>query len=158
MQAREDTDDFRIALRAQHSIIRVEILICTAGANIPVQHFRFQIDRNLAAGILQQRDQIIGGMAKGEAAFDAEAVNDALARMSEESARIEGLFETRADDPKSEARALIWEDFSGFTEKADDLTKVTAGLSGTIQSADDLGPLLKQVGKSCSTCHSDYRE
>tara|TARA_R110002124_G_scaffold100168_3_gene246740 strand:+ start:2040 stop:2477 length:438 start_codon:yes stop_codon:yes gene_type:complete len=107
---------------------------------------------------LSEDMKIIGGMAKGEAAFDAEAVNDALARMSEESARIEGLFETRADDPKSEARALIWEDFSGFTEKADDLTKVTAGLSGTIQSADDLGPLLKQVGKSCSTCHSDYRE
>ena len=100
----------------------------------------------------------IGMMAKGEAAFDAAAVNAALAKMSEEASHIPSLFETEADDPKSEALPAIWNNFDDFTAKAHSLKEITASLSGTVDDPADLGPVMREVGKTCSACHGSYRE
>ncbi|MGR3322912.1 MAG: c-type cytochrome [Pseudooceanicola sp.] len=107
---------------------------------------------------LARQLKIIGGMAKGETAFDAKAINAALEKMNEEASLIPALFEPEATDPKSEALPVIWEEFDAFTAQAEDLERVTGKLAGTIETSADLRPALKQVGQACGVCHSDYRE
>mgnify|MGYP001627772066 CR=1 FL=1 len=100
----------------------------------------------------------IGMMAKGQSVFNAKEVNQALSMMSQEAAKIPALFETKADDPKSEARAVIWENYSDFSKKADSLEEITASLAGTVKDRADLGAVMQQVGKTCSACHGAYRK
>lgn len=102
--------------------------------------------------------KIIGSMAKGETAFDAEAAQSAAAEIARRAARMPARFEAEESDPKSEALPSIWEDFSDFTGKAAALEEVALGLSASIQSADDLGPALGALGGACKACHSQYRQ
>ncbi len=99
----------------------------------------------------------IGDMAKGGRSFDAVSVENALARLSEEAARVPGLFETKVTDPKSEARAVIWEDFGTFAGMAEDLRLVSSGLSGSVATDADLPEALQTIGEACKACHADYR-
>ena len=114
--------------------------------------------RMMGMSDLSERMKLIGSMAKGEAPFDAAAVNAALAGMSEDASAMPALFEPQATDPKSEALPAIWEEFDTFTARADELAQVTARLSGTVASVEDLRPVMQQVGAACRNCHADYRE
>lgn len=114
--------------------------------------------RMMGMSDLSEQMKLIGSMAKGEASFDAAAVNAALAAMSEDAAAIPALFEPQATDPKSEALPVIWDEFDTFTARADELEEVTAQLAGTVKTPDDLRPVMQQVGKACQSCHSDYRK
>ncbi|MDK3018619.1 c-type cytochrome [Pseudodonghicola flavimaris] len=114
--------------------------------------------RMMGMGDLARQMKLIGGMAKGEAAFDAEAVNTALARMSEAASEIPSLFETPAEDPQSEALPVIWEEFAGFTTRASELEALTAELAGSVTSEAELRPVMQQLGKACRACHATFRE
>lgn len=116
------------------------------------------MNRMMGMSELAKQMKLIGTMAKGEAAFDAAAVNAALAKMSEEASYIPSLFETRALDPKSEALPVIWDDFDAFTARAGELETLTGALAGSVQAPSDLGPTLQQVGKACGACHATFRE
>ncbi|SNS06906.1 c-type cytochrome [Antarctobacter heliothermus] len=102
--------------------------------------------------------KIIGAMAKGEAAFDASAANDALTEIAAQSAQIGSLFETRADDPKSEALPAIWKDWEDFAHLASAAETTAEGLIGTVSAQAGLGPALGQLGGTCKACHSKYRK
>ncbi|MFZ7094324.1 c-type cytochrome [Primorskyibacter sp. 2E233] len=102
--------------------------------------------------------KVIGSMAKGEAAFDASTANEALTEIAAQSAQIESLFETRADDPKSEAQPAIWEDWEDFAQLASATETTAEGLIGTVSAQADLGPALGQLGGACKACHSKYRK
>jgi cytochrome c556 len=102
--------------------------------------------------------KLIGAMAKGRADFDAAAANDALVEIAAQAAQIAPMFETRADDPKSEALPVIWEDFARFAELASETEAVAERLAGTIGTKDDLAPVLGQLGGACKACHQDYRK
>ncbi|MBL3705126.1 cytochrome c [Sulfitobacter sp. BDSS02] len=116
------------------------------------------MNRMMGMSALAKQMKLIGGMAKGEAEFDAAAVNSALGKMSEEASYIPSLFETQADDPKSEALPVIWEKFDTFSEHAEKLETLTAGLAGTVETEADLRSAVQQVGKACGACHSTFRE
>ncbi|SMX49908.1 c-type cytochrome [Maliponia aquimaris] len=102
--------------------------------------------------------KLIGSMAKGEAAFDADAVNAALIEIAAQSAQIPSMFETKALDPKSEALPAIWERFDSFTKQAREAESVAERLAGTVTAVDDLGPVLAQVGETCKACHTTFRK
>ncbi|MCA0920662.1 c-type cytochrome [Pseudooceanicola nanhaiensis] len=116
------------------------------------------MNRMMGMSELAKQMKVIGTMAKGATPFDAEAANAALARMAEEASYIPALFETEADDPKSEALPLIWQDFGTFTTRAAELERLTRDLSGTVATQADLRPVMQQVGKACSACHGTFRE
>ncbi|WP_083431287.1 c-type cytochrome [Nioella sediminis] len=101
--------------------------------------------------------EVIGTMARGETAFDAEAANDALAQISSEANRIVDLFEAPETDPQSEARAGIWENFGNFSNRAMELELLAMELAGTVEDRSTLVQALRRVGASCSGCHEDYR-
>ena len=102
--------------------------------------------------------KILGAMAKGETPFDAAAANAAVLEVAAQTAQIAPMFETRADDPKSEALPLIWEDWEGFVAVAADAEAKSEALVGTITAEADLGPALGELGGTCKACHSKYRE
>lgn len=116
------------------------------------------MNRMMGMSELAKQMKVLGEMAKGQTDFDADAVNAALAKMSEEASYIPSLFEIEAPDPKSEALPGIWQNFDDFKGHASTLETVTARLSGTVEGPGDLAPAMKEVGQVCSACHADYRK
>ncbi|MEM9426633.1 MAG: cytochrome c [Pseudomonadota bacterium] len=102
--------------------------------------------------------KVIGDMAKGEAAFEAEAARNAASGIAKHAAAAPALFEAREDDPKSEAKPAIWENFEDFTRLSLELEVIATDLSATISTPEDLRPALQQLGQNCKACHTDYRE
>lgn len=102
--------------------------------------------------------QVIGDMAKGEAAFDAKAARAAASGIATHAAAAPALFEAREDDPKSEAKPAIWENFEDFSRLSLELEEIATDLSATISAPDDLRPALQRLGQNCKACHTDYRE
>lgn len=114
--------------------------------------------RMMVMSTIGDQMKLIGSMAKGEAAFDAAAVNAALIEIAAQSAQIPSMFETRAVDPKSEALPVIWERFDTFTQRAKDAEATAERLAGTVTAANDLVPVLQQVGETCKACHATFRK
>lgn len=100
----------------------------------------------------------LGAMAKGQTAFDAGAANDALTEIAAQSAQIVAMFETRAEDPKSEALPAIWEDWDSFAKLAADAETTAEALAGTITAEADLAPALGTLSGACKACHSKFRQ
>ncbi|MGR3452600.1 c-type cytochrome [Pseudooceanicola sp.] len=116
------------------------------------------MNRMMGMSEMARQVKLLGSMAKGETAFDAAAGNKALEKISEEASDIPSLFETRATDPNSEALPVIWETFDRFTGHAQELERVSGALAGTLEARADLAPAMKQVGRACGACHSNFRE
>ena len=111
-----------------------------------------------AMGLIGANTKILGQMAKGEIAFDADKARAAAATIAEQAERAPALFEANETDPKSEALPAIWENFADFTAKAGALQMATTTAAQAIAGPADLGPQLGQIGGTCKACHSKYRE
>lgn len=102
--------------------------------------------------------KVLGTMAKGQVAFDAAAAQAAAALVAERAAAVPALFETQADDPKSEADPAIWADFEDFTVKAMALQTAAETATESLSSLDDLRGSLGAMGGTCKACHGPYRQ
>ncbi|MEE4187189.1 MAG: cytochrome c [Roseobacter sp.] len=100
----------------------------------------------------------IGQMAKGETRFNATEARAAAADIARHAAQTHRLFEAREDDPKSEAKAEIWENFAAFVAISDDLASIASNLSRTIETKADLPAAMAAMGRTCRDCHNLYRE
>ena len=100
----------------------------------------------------------LGQMAKGAAAFDRDKARSAVAAIARHAAETPALFEAREDDPKSEAKAEIWDAFADFTAKSGSLEALALELSASIATEGDLAPAMKSLGATCQACHKAYRE
>lgn len=114
--------------------------------------------RMMVMSTLAEQVKVIGTMAKGQSRFDADIANAALIEIAAQSAQITSMFEAQADDPKSEALPAIWEKWDTFAARAMASEQVAEQLAGTVQTADDLGPTLRQLGATCKACHSEFRK
>ena len=100
----------------------------------------------------------LGSMAKGQTTFDQASARDAALAIATHAVETTTLFQDPATDPKSEARAEIWENFEDFTAKADELEMVARPLSNSISVKADLGVAMRDLGATCKSCHADYRK
>lgn len=98
---------------------------------------------------------ILGEMAKKAAPFDADTAEAARRTLVETATEIPAAFEARETDPKSEARPAIWRDWDGFESSAKSMQRVAERLDVT--SLDALRAGMRQLGKSCNSCHESYR-
>lgn len=114
--------------------------------------------RMMAMKSIGAATKVLGQTAKGEVAFDAAAVEAALATLAEQAAATPALFEAEEDDPKSEAKPAIWSDFADFSVKAMALETAAQGAMGQMRSAEDVGGALREIGATCKGCHQSYRE
>ena len=143
--------------------MRKTVLILTSGlmiASMALAHNGVQNPAVMAR--MQGMEQIgaaskvLGNMARGRVAFDAEAAAAAKAALAQHAAEIPALFEAQEDDPKSEALPAIWSDFADFTAKADALRDAAEAMDVT--SAKTIAAGMGAVGGSCRSCHKAYRK
>ena len=109
-----------------------------------------------AMATIGAQTKIIGDMAKGATAFDADRAAQALSRIETLAARTPHLFKAQETDPKSEALPEIWAEFDRFVALSDDLQETAGTLA--VETPADLGPALGQLGAACKACHSRYRQ
>lgn len=101
----------------------------------------------------------IGGIAKGEKPYDAEAVKAALMTMAEVGKTFPDHFpagsETGMD---SEAAPAIWQNMDDFKAKAAKLVSVAEAQLATLPADQAaVGETMKAVGAVCGDCHETYR-
>lgn len=101
--------------------------------------------------------KVLGSMAKGEVAFDAQSAREAANLIAHHAAQIPDLFEQQASDPKSEALPTIWQSYTDFLVKADALEVAASAAASGISTESDLRPALAAIGGSCKSCHKIYR-
>ena len=102
--------------------------------------------------------KVLGAMMKQQQPFDLPLAKAAIAKIGELSAETGKSFATKAEDPKSEAKPIIWDEFDEFTKLADALTKEALQLQSSLKGPEDLRNVMATLGGACKQCHSKYRE
>ena len=83
-QAGEDADDLGVALRPQSGVIGGEVLPCASQFDIAGQHSRLKVFADIAARVLQQRDDIVGRMADQRILEIDQSLRRARARITQQ--------------------------------------------------------------------------
>ena len=70
------------------------------------------------------------------------------------------LFPKDSLQAPTEATARIWQDWDGFATSATNMQKVATSLAAAGRAGDEdaVKSGFRALGKTCSTCHKDYRE
>ncbi len=106
--------------------------------------------------VLGDNTKVLSQMARGIVAYDRKAAEAAIAALTEETARVPALFEPKAADPKSESKPEIWSDWEGFLAEVKGLQTVLTSVD--VSSSDALATAVRDIGRSCGSCHEAYRE
>lgn len=108
---------------------------------------------------------LLGGMAKGEIAYDAAAASAAAANLaaltSLDQSRLwpQGSDNAALGDDVTEALPAIWESGSQVMTKGMTLTEAAAAMQGAAGNGlESLQGSIGGVGKACGACHEDYRK
>lgn len=101
----------------------------------------------------------LGGIAKGEKPYDAEAVKAALTTLAEVGKTFPDHFpagsETGMD---SEAAPAIWQNMDDFKAKSAKLTAAAeAQLAALPADQAGVGAAMQAIGGTCGDCHQTYR-
>ncbi|HEY7998134.1 MAG TPA: cytochrome c [Pseudolabrys sp.] len=98
-------------------------------------------------------------MIRGQAPFDAAAVDAAFAQWADTAQKLPGLFpENSKTGGDNRASPKIWLNKKDFDEKAAAFGKAVADNRDKAKaSLDGLKTAIPVVGKGCDNCHEDYR-
>ena len=121
-----------------------------SGVENPAVMARMHVMKDIAAAL-----ETLGDMAKGKRAYDADLAAVSKARLAAKARATAGAFEAPEDDPKSEARAEIWDNWSDFVLKTRAMEDAVAALE--VGSAAEIGAGLRPIGQTCTACHRAYR-
>lgn len=98
---------------------------------------------------------VLGGMAKGDVAFDAAAAEAAKASLIADAAATPAAFEKNASDPASKAKAEVWTSWDEFVADADAMGKAAAAMDAT--TLDGVKAGLGAIGGTCKECHTEFK-
>jgi cytochrome c556 len=97
---------------------------------------------------------------KGEKAYDAAAVLDALKLLNDDAQKLDmaTLFPAGSDQGDTTASPKIWEDPAAFQAAIDKFKADTAaGVAAAPQDVDALKVQFGKIGSNCGTCHETFR-
>lgn len=105
---------------------------------------------------------LLGAMAKGELAYDADLATGAAANLAAAASMSSAAMWPEGSDnganAVTRAQPAIWSDWAGFEKQFDAmLTAASAAAESVGSGAEALGPALGAIGASCKGCHQDYR-
>ena len=106
---------------------------------------------------------ILGGMAKGETEYNADAAAAAASNLAAVAALNQSAYwvpGTSSDDLPGESRAMpaIWEEGSKAGEIGASFAEAAAALAAVAGDGKDaMAAAMGGVGKGCSDCHKAYR-
>lgn len=103
----------------------------------------------------------LGGMAKGVIPMDAEKIQLNSMRIEQLSLMMDDYFavDTRKFDVDTEALPEVWETYSDFQSKINDLTTAAQELNKAAMAGEE-GQFKAKIGavlKSCKGCHDKYK-
>lgn len=106
--------------------------------------------------MIGQNIGILGGMANGEAAYDAAAAEAAKAALIEASGKIEATFMDQGGaDPYTAAKPEIWANWDDFLMKAKAANDAATAID--VASVETIGAGMGALGGACKDCHTTYR-
>lgn len=114
--------------------------------------------------LMKERGKLVGTLSKvvkGEQAFDAAAVLDALKGLEANAEKFdtEALFPVGSEQGSDTTAApKIWEDKAGFNVAEDKyLADVKAAVAAPPADVDGLKTQFGAIAKDCGACHQTYR-
>ncbi|WP_114418841.1 c-type cytochrome [Marinospirillum perlucidum] len=113
--------------------------------------------------VMAAQMSVMGGMAKGELAFDREEFRTRVGNLGKVAPMVpETYFPATSEVEDSRLSSEAWEDMEGFQEKGQAFGQALQQLTQAATAEDfDLAAARSQVGnlgKTCRGCHDDYRE
>ncbi|WP_170762038.1 c-type cytochrome [Ruegeria lacuscaerulensis] len=104
----------------------------------------------------------LGGMAKGETEYDAEAAtraaNNIVAVLQIDQSEMWPAGSDNVSDPSTRALPDIWENFPDVGTKAQALADAAVAMQAAAgQDVDSLKAAMGPLGGACSACHKAYR-
>ncbi|MCA3438541.1 MAG: cytochrome c [Rhodobacter sp.] len=106
-------------------------------------------------GVIAANTKVLGEMAGGKVAFNAQAAATARANLAAAAAGIPAKFEPQATDPVSDAKPDIWTNWDDFLTKSETLLVQAEALDTT--SLESIQAGMGGIGGSCKACHSAYK-
>ncbi|MCA3449974.1 MAG: cytochrome c [Rhodobacter sp.] len=106
-------------------------------------------------GVIAANTKVLGEMAGGKVAFNAQAAATARANLTAAAAGIPAKFEPQATDPVSDAKPDIWTNWDDFLTKSETLLVQAEALDTT--SLESIQAGMGGIGGSCKACHSAYK-
>jgi cytochrome c556 len=101
----------------------------------------------------------IGGMLRGQEAFDLAKVQASLKVFSDNSEKVGSLFpENSKDDPKTEALPVIWQNKDKFESSRTKLHQDAQTAMTTIKDETTFKAEMPKVLQNCGNCHNEFRK
>lgn len=105
---------------------------------------------------------VVGGMARGNVPYDAEAAQAAADNLVVVAALHQGAMWPEGSDSMSidgtRAMPSIWDENADFLSKWGDVATAAAGLAAVASDGQAaLGPALGPMGATCKSCHEKHR-
>lgn len=120
----------------------------------PVLAYRQRLMKGQGAGMGS-----IGDILKYKLPYSADIKTHA-SNISEYAKLIPGAFEKNIAMGKTDAQAVVWENWDDFTAKAKALEDAAAKLAASAESGEmrAMMPDVKALGEACRGCHDTYRK
>lgn len=109
-------------------------------------------------GVIQTNTKVLVEMARGKRTFNPDAATSAATKIALAAERVPALFRPKEDDPKSEAKPEIWDNFEDFVAKAVAMEETAQHTAQGLATLDDLRTMVAELGGTCKSCHAEYRE
>ncbi len=106
----------------------------------------------------QNAAEVVSNMSEEFAVFDAAVAQAALNAISHDNELFPALFPDGSDVAPSKALPSVWEkkdEFAALSMKMAADAKAAADAATSLEGLQ--GPLLKEVFRNCTTCHSQFR-
>ena len=118
-----------------------------------------QLERHELMEGVGKAAKVIGAMFRGEAEYDAAAVQESLQTFQAAAGKFGDLFPEGSETGEgTEAAPAIWEDREGFNAALQDWADATAAaIAAAPATLDDAKPAVGPVFQTCKGCHDSYR-
>ncbi|MDI3565148.1 cytochrome c [Bradyrhizobium sp. Arg816] len=143
---------------------RTMIVACTlllgAGAVMAQQEIAVQQD-NLMRSQAKSMYGVILKMTKGELPYNQKAVDEAIASLEADVAKIAKTFEV---NPKQDvvnatygSSSKVWQNKADFDSKIPPVQKAIAAVKGKVKDLASLKAAYTSINDRCTDCHETYR-
>lgn len=144
----------------RRTIVVVGILLLGASAVMAQQEVAVQQD-NLMRSQAKSLYTIILKMTKGDIPYNQKAVDEALANLEADVAKIAKTFEV---NPKQDvvnatygSSPKVWQNKADFDSKIPPVQKALADVKGKIHDVASLKAAYTTINDRCTDCHETYR-
>ncbi|MBR0843942.1 cytochrome c [Bradyrhizobium liaoningense] len=144
----------------KRTMIVVSTLLLGAGAVMAQQEIAVQQD-NLMRSQAKSLYTVIQKMTKGDIPYNQKQVDEAIANLEADVAKIAKTFEV---NPKQDvvnasygSSPKVWQQKADFDSKIPPVQKAIAEVKGKIKDVASLKAAYTSINDRCSDCHETYR-